>query len=186
MPQNWLHLDFQVLAMQTQAGSPLVSPVPVSPQERSRSHRKRMKQDAHLARFGRCAPTPLTLLPQQTRPAVTNAGGIDDPQTAIAFSTVLMRDQSVACWTPQGSIRLKGKVGSGEATSFPGRRGGRWSRSRRWRTRRRSGRVGVLLWEGRRKFGGAHWFRGKLVPQLQAEVPLVNSKNRSFFLKPAC
>ena len=29
----------------------------------------------------------------------------------------------------------------------------------------------MLLWEGRRKLGGAHRFRGQLMPQLQAEIP---------------
>ncbi len=64
--------------------------------------------------------------PQQTRTAVANARPIDDPQTAIAFSTVLMRDQDVACWASQGPIGLERKVGSCEAASFPGRRGGGW------------------------------------------------------------
>src|SRR6266568_2753346 len=104
--ESWLHLDLQVLAMQTQAGVPLVPSVPVSPEEGSRAYRQGMKQDAHLARFGRGPPVPLALVAQGTRTAVTNAGGIDDPQAAI---------------------RLEGKVGSGEAASFPGGRGGRRS-----------------------------------------------------------
>jgi hypothetical protein len=130
--ESWLHLDREVLAMQTQAGVPLVPSVPVSPEERSRAYRQGMKQDAHLARFGRGPPVPLALVAQGTRTAVTNAGGRDDPQAAITLSTVLMRDQHVACRTPQGSIRLEGKVGSGEAASFPGGRGGRRSIPRGW------------------------------------------------------
>src|SRR5215471_13109136 len=126
-PQSWLHLDLQVLAMQTQAGVPLVPSRPVSPEKRSRAYREGMKQDTHLARFGRGPPVPLALVAQGTRTAVANAGGIDDPQAAITLSTVLMRDQHVACRTPQGSIGLEGKVGSGEAASFPGGRGGRRS-----------------------------------------------------------
>jgi len=86
-----------------------------------------MKQDAHLARFGRGPPIPLALLAQRTRTAVANAGGIDDPQAAIAFSTSLMRDQDVVCWTPQGPIGLERKVSAGKAASFPGGGGGRWS-----------------------------------------------------------
>ena len=125
--ESWLQLHLQVLAMQTQAGLPLVPSVPVSPEERSRAYRQGMEQDAHLARFGRGPPVPLALVAQETRTAVANAGGIDDPQAAITLSTVLIWDQNVACRTPQGSIRLEGKVGSGEAASFPGGRGGRRS-----------------------------------------------------------
>jgi hypothetical protein len=44
--------------------------------------------------------------------------------------------------------------------------------------------VGVLLWEGRRKLGGAHRFRMKLVPQLQAEVPGPLSHDLPGFLPP--
>jgi hypothetical protein len=100
---------------------PLVPSVPVSPEKRSRAYREGMKQDAHLARFGRGTPVPLALVAQGTRTAVANAGGIDDAQAAITLSTVLMRDQNVACRTSQGSIRLEGKVGSGEAARFPRR-----------------------------------------------------------------
>lgn len=113
-----------MLAMQTQASVPLVPSVPVSPEERCRSHRKRMEQDAHLARFSCCAATPLALLTQQAGTAVANAGGIDHPQTAITLLTSFMRDQHVACWTSQGPIRLERKIGSCEATSFPGGSGG--------------------------------------------------------------
>jgi hypothetical protein len=86
-----------------------------------------MEQDAHLTRFGRGAAVALALVAQGTRTAVTNAGARDDPQAAITLSTSFMRDQDTACRTPQSSIRLKGKVGSREAASFPGRCGGRWS-----------------------------------------------------------
>lgn len=82
--ESQFHLKVQMLAMQTDTRPSLVPSAPVSPEQRSRSHLQGMEQDAHLARFGRCAPTPLTLLPQQTRTAVANARPIDDPQTAIA------------------------------------------------------------------------------------------------------
>src|SRR5713226_7567146 len=120
--ESWLHLDREVLAMQTQAGVPLVPSVPVSPEERSRA--------APPGDEAGCSPGAVwpwssrsigTGRGIRTRTAVTNAGGIDDPQAAITLSTVLMRDQHVACRTPQGSIRLEGKVGSGEAASFPRR-----------------------------------------------------------------
>src|SRR5258708_25270334 len=162
--EDRFHLNLQALAVQTQTGPSVVPSAPVSPEQRSRSHRQRMEQDAHLARFGRWAPTPLTLLPQQTRTAVANARPIDDPQTAIAFSTVLMRDQDVACWASQGPIGLERKVGSCEAASFPGRRGGGWciprGRRRGRRGGRRRGRAFRLWWEGRRKPRWAYPFRG--------------------------
>ncbi len=63
-------------------------------------------------RFGRCTSTPLTLLTQRTGTAGANAGGIDDAETAIMLPTSFMRNQHVACRTAQGSIGLKGKVGS--------------------------------------------------------------------------
>lgn len=120
--------------MQTEAGVPLVPSGPVAPEERSRSHRKGMEQDAHLARLTRFAAVPLALLSQQTWTAVANTGGIDDPETPIVFATTLMRDQHVACRTPEGSVWLKGKVRASEAVRFPGRCGGGWgiprSRSR--------------------------------------------------------
>ena len=100
--EGWLHLDLQVLAMQTQAGVPLVPSGPVAPEEGSRADRQGMKQDAHLARFARFAPVPLTAFTERTRTAAANAGGIDDPQTAITLSTAFMRDQRLACWTAQG------------------------------------------------------------------------------------
>jgi hypothetical protein len=128
--ENWLHLDLQALAMQTQAGMSLVPSGPVSPEKRSRSHCQRMEQHAHLTRFGCGAPAPLALLPQRTRTTIANAGSRDHPQTAISFSTAFKRDQCVACGTPQGPIGLERKVSPGEATSFPGGRGGRWSRAR--------------------------------------------------------
>src|SRR5581483_323772 len=84
-------LDFQMLAMQTEARSPLVPSVPVPPKKRSRSHRKRMEQHTHLARFVRGAAIPLAFLAQQTWTASTNAGPIDHAQTAIGFSAVFMR-----------------------------------------------------------------------------------------------
>ncbi len=119
--KGWLSLDVQALAMQVETCLPLVSPIPVPPQQRSRSHRQGMEQDADLARFACFAPAPLALLPQRTRTAIANAGGIDHPQTAIAFSTPFMRNQDIACGTPKRPIRLKGKVGPGEAASFPRR-----------------------------------------------------------------
>jgi hypothetical protein len=186
--ESWLHLDIQTLTMQVQTRLPLVSSGPVSPEHWSRSHCQRMEQHAYLARFGRCAPTPLTSFAQGAWTAVANASRIDHPQTPILFSTVLMRDQDFVCWTPQGSIRLEGKVSSREAASFPGggdsggsipRRGSRRSKGG-WR----HGLLGVLLREGRRKLGGAQRLRSKFVPQFESEVPGPLGHDLPDFLPP--
>jgi hypothetical protein len=116
--------------MEVQTRSPLVSSLPVPPEERSRSHRQGMEQDAHLARFGRCAAVPLALLAQGTRTTGANAGSRDHPQTAISFSTVFLRGQCVACGTLERSIGLERKVSPSEAVRFLGRCGSRWSRAR--------------------------------------------------------
>ncbi len=120
------HLDVQVLAMQTQTGMPLVSPVPVPPEQRSRSHRQGMKQDAHLARFRRCTAVPLALLTQRTRAAGPNTGPIDHTQALISFSATFMRQERVPSRAAQRPIWLEGKVSSCEVVSFPGRGGGGW------------------------------------------------------------
>jgi hypothetical protein len=60
--ESWLHLDLQVLAMQTQASVSLVPSVPVSPEKWGRANRQGIKQDAHLARFGGGPPVPLALV----------------------------------------------------------------------------------------------------------------------------
>ena len=183
--ESRFYLEVQMLAMQTETRSPLVPSAPVSPKQRSRSHRQGMEQDAHLARFGRCVSTPLALLTQRTGTAVANADGIDDSEIAITLSTLFMRDQYVACWTAQGPVGLKGKVGSWKASRFPGGGGGGWriprSRSRRdWRC----GGVLLLRGKGRRKLGGAQRFRGEFVSQLQAEVPGPLSHDLPGFLSP--
>src|SRR6266705_2629180 len=187
--ESWLHLDLQVLAMQTQAGVPLLPSVPVSPEEGSRAYRQGMKQDAHLARFGRGPPVPLALVAQGTRTAVTNAGGIDDPQAAITLSTVLVRDQHVACRTSQGSIRLEGKVGSGEAASFPRRvavGGGAYPEAGAEEASE-AGLVGAYSF-GALRAGANSVARtgkgGKLVPQLQSQVPAPLSHDLPGFLSP--
>jgi len=81
-----------LVSHQLHACPPMSSSTPVTPEERRIPNDERMEQDAHLARLARFAAIPLTLLTQGTRAAVANTGGIDDPQTAIDFSTSLMGD----------------------------------------------------------------------------------------------
>jgi len=172
--------------MQTQTSVPLVPSAPVSPEQRSRSHCQGMEQHAHLARFGRGAPAPLALLAQRTRTATANARPIDHAQASITFSTLLMRDQYVACRTSKGSIRLEGKVGPSEATSFPGRRSGRWSIPR---SRRRGNRGDWMLRQVlrpscRSELGSAHRFRHKPMSQFESEVPGPLGDDLPGFLSP--
>ncbi len=122
--ESRLHLDLQTLAVQAQAGSPLVPPAPISPEERSRSHCQGMKQDAHLAWFACRAAVPLALLTCGTRAASANAGPIHDAQAAIGFSAMLMRQECIPSGAAQRPIRLEGKVSPREAASFPGGGGG--------------------------------------------------------------
>jgi hypothetical protein len=118
--ESRFHLDLQVQAMHTETRLPLVPSGPVPSENRSRSHCKGMEQHTHLARFCRCAPTPLALLAQRTRTTVANAGSIDHAQTTVAFSAPLVRDQHVTCGTAKGPIRLERKMDTSEATSLPG------------------------------------------------------------------
>ena len=60
--KSGFHLDLQALAVQMQARSPLVPPVPVPPEQRSRSYPQGMEQHSHLARLGCGASPPLALL----------------------------------------------------------------------------------------------------------------------------
>jgi len=52
-----------MLAMQTEARSPLVPSGPVSPEERSRTDEQRMEQHTHLAWFACGVAVPLALPP---------------------------------------------------------------------------------------------------------------------------
>jgi hypothetical protein len=78
-----------------------------------------MQQHAHLARLGRCAAIPLTLLAQRTGTTTANAGAIHDAQAAIGFSALLVRDQLLVSGTAQRPIRLEYKILACEAASFP-------------------------------------------------------------------
>ena len=60
---SWLCLDlYALVAEQMDAGASVNPATPVLPEERSRTNRHRMEQDAHLARLYRCAAIPLALL----------------------------------------------------------------------------------------------------------------------------
>ena len=69
-----------------------------------------------------------------------------------------MGNQHVPCRTPQSPIRLKGKVGSGEAPGFPGGGSGGWAVSSDGGNRgQMCGDLLAMLRDGGSKLGGAQW-----------------------------
>ena len=163
-----LYLHLQVLAAELHASSPMKSPTPVTPEERSRSHSERMEQQAYLTRLGSGAALPLTLVAQRAGAATADAGSIHDAQASIGFSALLMRDQRMSSLATQRPIGLESKVLSREATSFPGQAHVRGSIARgRSRVRWKRG-SGWGRWDGRSKLGRAHGIRMQLMPQRTA------------------
>ena len=102
------------------AGPPMVSPTPIAPEERGRTHLERMQQHAHLAWLCRRTAIPLTLLAQGTGTTTANAGAIHHAQTAIGFSALLMREQLLVGGATQRPIGSENKVLAREPPSFPG------------------------------------------------------------------
>src|SRR6185437_4508573 len=100
---------------------------------------------------------------QPTDSTVSNPGGVEDPQRAIAFSPLFRRAQGLASGAAERPVGLEGKVLSREAASFPRGGGGGWAIARC-----RSRRVDSLpsdRWESRSKLGSAQGSRLKLMPQ---------------------
>jgi len=90
------HLHLQTLACeQLHARPPMLPSAPVTPEQRSRPHGKRMQQYAHLTWLLGDAALPLTLLAQRTRATTADAGRIDHTQTAIGFSAPLVDAQGL-------------------------------------------------------------------------------------------
>src|SRR5579884_3082760 len=96
----------------------------------------RMQQHTDLARFCRGMSLPLALCAQWTRTASANAGRIHQAQTAIGFLTPLLEARRLPRRTAEGPIGPERKVGSGEASRFPGGGGGGWTHTQRWGERR--------------------------------------------------
>ena len=118
---GWREADLDaLLSHKPHAGTPMLSPAPIPPEEWGRTHLERMQQDADLARLGRRTAMPLTLLAQGTGTTTANAGAIHHAQAAIGFSALLMREQLLGSLAPQRPIGLESKVLAREATSFPG------------------------------------------------------------------
>jgi hypothetical protein len=86
---SWLCLYlYALVAKQMDAGASMSSTAPALAEERSRTNRYRMKQDAHLTRLCRCLAIPLALLTYWT--VTANTGSIHHTPSAIGFPTSLM------------------------------------------------------------------------------------------------
>ncbi len=95
--ETLLHLHFHaLLPKQMHAHSPMKSPTPILPEERSRTDDQWMQQHAHLARLSSSVPLPLTLLPQRTGATTADAGRIHYAQAPIGFSASLVRHKRLA------------------------------------------------------------------------------------------
>ncbi len=114
-----VHLN-ALVTKELYAGAPVDSAAPIPPEQRRRPHVERMQEHADLARFGRRATVPLTLLTERTGTATVDARSIHHAQAAIGFSAVLTRSQVLVCRASQRSIGLKRKVRTGEPPRFPG------------------------------------------------------------------
>lgn len=115
-----LHLHVHPLsAHELDAGAPLLSARPVSPEQGSGATLAGMEQHAHAARLCRLGAVPLTLLAQRTRAAVKQTGRIHQPQAAISFSALLLGRKQLARRTAHCPVRLKGEVLAREASGLP-------------------------------------------------------------------
>ena len=122
--QNWgrsLHRHLHPLASkQLDTGPTMLSPAPIPPEQGNRANSERMKQPTHAARMLGGLPMPLTLLTQGARTTGTDAGLIDEAQTAIGFPALFVRKEARASRTAQRAVRLGRKVLPREAAHFPG------------------------------------------------------------------
>jgi hypothetical protein len=102
--------------------SPVEAPLPVSPYNGMTSGRWRRERsdllgraagpenNAYAARFLGGRPVALTFLTHWAGTAVTDAGGIDYPHTAVTFRTAFLRIQRKTSRTLDGAVWLRGKV----------------------------------------------------------------------------
>jgi len=114
-----LHVD-PLVAQELRACSPVKSPIPVTPLERSRPHGEGMQQHADLAWFLGGSALPLALRAQRTGAATADAGPIHDAQAAIGFSPLFMREKLLVSGALQRPFRLESEVLAADSTSFPG------------------------------------------------------------------
>ncbi len=97
-------------AQQAHAGSAMLPPTPILPEQGSGSHRAWMQQNTDPARFCCLPAMPLALLSQRTPATLTDASGIDQPQAAISLAALFGGRERLLGGAAQGPIRLKHKV----------------------------------------------------------------------------
>src|SRR5262245_25865959 len=102
----------------------MFSAAPIPPKHRLGTNHERVQPDTHLPRLCSGVSIPLALLAQLTGTTVAKAGCIHQPQAPISLWPPLLENECPSCWTAQCSIRLEWNILPGEATCFPGQRGG--------------------------------------------------------------
>ena len=154
-----------LVAHELDTGTPVCSAAGVAPEQRGGTHLERMQQHTNLARLGRRAAMPLTLLAASGQGRqLRMLAPYTTRKLPSARSSVLMRQQLLGSRATQCPIALVSKVLSREAARFPGQ-------AHLSRSIARSGCcVPCRRWERRRKFGGAHRVRLQLMPQGEAQV----------------
>src|SRR6266566_1312065 len=123
-----------------------------------------MPQQTHSARLCRAVAVPLALFSQGARATISNPGGVEHAQCAIAFSTVFGRREPRSGGTAQCPVGLEGKVPSSKAARFPGQGGLGGSVAR-------GACLGLCCRQsGRSKLGGAQRSRLQVMTQFEAEI----------------
>lgn len=80
------------------------------PEERLTPHSERVQKNAHLARFARGVPIPLTLCTFRTRTTTADAGGVHHAQAAIDFSALLLNTKLLVGWAMECPIWLDREI----------------------------------------------------------------------------
>jgi len=138
---------------------------PILPEEWGRTSLEGMQEHTDLPRCGRRSAIPLAVLAERTGATRVDAGGRDQTQASIGFSTLLLVMQRLPCGTPHRPIRLEGNVLSREAPSLPGSADHRLAISLFCRV------LPIRLRESRGTRGRAHGRRFQLLSSFEAQVP---------------
>lgn len=110
------HLDV-LITHQLHTGTPMLSPAPVTPEERKVANDKRVEQHTHLARFTSGFAIPLTLLAQGTGTATAVTSPIHDAQAPVGGSRVAHARKASGQGATQRPIRLERKVLAADSAS---------------------------------------------------------------------
>jgi hypothetical protein len=161
------HLD-ALMSLELPTGAPVLSAVPVPPEQRCGTSRERVQQATSPTGLGGRFPMPLALLAQRAAATIANSGTVEYAQTAVSEALLLGGAQLLARWTGKPPIGLESEILPGETTRDPAQGDRRFAIAlhrcllRRGLSDRRDG--GSKL---RRARGS--W--RELMPQIQPEVP---------------